>query len=262
MKTGKMSVGKLVGLIVALVLIGGVQAVGTDAAAPAKGKLIPSGKIGPIAENLYHVQGVAIATDTVFITSVDKVSGSGFLYKIDRKTMKVDKVANFGKSFFIHPSGLQFDGKYVWMAIAMYSEKSKAEVFKVDPVTMKSSGRFKVDDHIGLVVSDGAGKIIGANWDARKFYFWDEKGKVLDVKDNPTSHGYQDCKLYGQTLICSGGGAIDFIDVDKWEVTKTIDAVLVPGGEVTREGMDYHDGVFYFLPTDGAGTYVYIFKEG
>jgi len=161
----------------------------------------------------------------------------------------------------IHPSGLQFDGKYLWLAIAVYSKNSSAKVLKVDPKTLRPIMRFSVKDHIGLVAADGDGIVYGANWDAKLFYLWDENGKFIEKRPNPTSHAYQDCKVWNKYLICSGGGYVDFIQRDNWKVERTFAMPKAPSGNnVTGEGMDFYGGKFYFLPDDGAGKYIYIFK--
>jgi hypothetical protein len=230
----------------------------SPASAEQSGAPLSAGTIGPIKADLFHVQGIALATDTIFITSVSKKDSAALLWKIDRATLDVIAVKNLAEYFMFHPSGLQFDGEWLWLAIAAYSENSSAKVLKVDPATLKVKSSFKVADHIGLVISDGRGTVIGANWDAKKFYFWNEKGKLSKTLDNPTAHGYQDCKLRGPQLVCSGGGFVDFINLETWEVEKSFSPGTTPGGnDYTREGMDFTGGKFYFDPDDGAGTFIY-----
>lgn len=219
------------------------------------------GEIGPIKTDLFHVQGIAMATGTIFVTSVSKADSSAFLWKIDRKTLNVVAKKNITENIMFHPSGLQYDGKYLWVAVAVYSKNSKAEVLKIDASSLKIIKKFKVPDHIGLVASDGRGKIYGGNWDAEKFYVWDEKGKLLETHGNPTKHGYQDCKLTGSELACSGGGYVDIIDTETWKVAQCfIPGDTRGGNDLTREGADLAGGTFYFLPDDGAGTSIYIAK--
>jgi hypothetical protein len=231
------------------------------AAASQPCKLAASGTLGPIPDDLSHVQGVSLTNDAVFVTSVDKNAGAALLWKIDRKTFKTIKSANLTEMFMIHPSGLQFDGKYLWLAIAVYSKDSKAKVLKIDPDTLKPLKKFTVADHIGLVASNGDGIVYGANWDAETFFIWKENGALIEKKPNPTTHGYQDCKVENEYLVCSGGGAVDFINRETWKVERSFEAPALPNGNfATREGMDFADGSFYFLPDDGAGTNIYIFK--
>jgi len=219
-----------------------------------------TGKLGALKENLFHVQGITITSDSIFITSVDKVSGSAFLWKYDKATLKMIKSKNYAESFKIHPSGLQYDGKHLWLAIAVYSKESSAKVMKIDPETMKPLKSFIVKDHIGLVATNGDGTIYGGNWDARLFYLWNEDGKLIETRSNPSSHGYQDCKVKGNYLICSGGGFVDMIRRDTWKIEKTFKFTDMPGfNNPTREGMEFIDGNFYFLPDDGARTYIYVY---
>ncbi len=222
-------------------------------------------KIGTLVDDLFHVQGISITSDSIFITSVDKVSGSAFLWKYDRAKMKLIRSKNYAESFMIHPSGLQYDGRYLWLAIAVYSKESTAKVMKIDPKTLKPLKRFMVKDHIGLIATNGDGTIYGGNWDAKLFYLWNNDGKLMETRPNPASHGYQDCKVKGNYLICSGGGYVDMIRRDTWKIEKSFKFTEQRGfNNPTREGMDFLDGRFYFLPDDGAKTniYVYIPEKG
>lgn len=214
--------------------------------------------IGAIAEDLHHSQGISFSTDSIYITSVDSKAGAAFIWKFDRKSLKLIKVRDIAEGFMFHPSGLQFDGKHLRVAIAVYSKNSSSKVLRLDPDTLRTLDKFSVKDHIGLVASNGDGKLYGANWDAKTFYIWSEKGKLIETRPNPTNHGYQDCKAKERYLVCSGSGHVDFIDRETWKVDRTFRAPDLPNGNnATREGMDFIDEKFYFLPDDGAGTNIY-----
>lgn len=225
--------------------------------------LRPAGRLGPIAGDLFHVQGVSIATDTIFITSVEKSAGKGYLWRIDRATMKVTAKKEVSEHLLFHPSGLQAEGGFIYLAVAVYTDHSSAKVLIIDSKTLKTKKSFRVPDHIGWVASSGDGIIYGGNWDSEIFYSWDEKGKQLSSRPNPTAHGYQDCKLRGRTLVCSGSGYVDFINIDTWKVEKTYQPtdISLKGSKMTREGVDFFNGAFYFLPDDGANTYIYKFTS-
>jgi hypothetical protein len=251
---------KLIGatlIVVALLILAGRPAV-PEQACTAK----PAGTLGPFADNMFHVQGLVVATDSIFITSVDSKTASAFLWKYDRGTFGKVKVRNIADNFMFHPSGFQYDGKYLWIAIAVYSEGSSAKVLKIDPETLRPIAKFTAPDHIGLVATNGDGIVYGGNWDAKKFYIWKENGKLIETRLNPTSHGYQDCKVSGEYLVCSGSGAVDFIHRDTWKVERTYVFQDMPNGNnPTREGMDFINGIFYFAPDDGAKTNVYIYES-
>jgi len=225
--------------------------------------LKPAGKLGPIPGDLFHVQGISVATDSIYITSVDQKAGKGYLWKIDRATMKTAAKKEISELMMYHPSGLQATGGSIYLAIAVYTEKSNSKVLVIDEKTLKVKKSFRVPDHIGWIASDGGGIIHGGNWDSEIFYSWDEKGKQLSSRPNPTTHGYQDCKLRGRILACSGGGYVDFINIDTWSVEKTYQptAMSLKGNRMTREGLDYQDGSFYFMPDDGAGSFIYKFTS-
>ncbi|MFA6450107.1 MAG: DUF6454 family protein [bacterium] len=220
-----------------------------------------AGTIGPIPDDLFHVQGITFSTDSIFITSVDKNTTSGLLWKIDRRTFKTVKTRNLSENFMYHASGLQFDGKFLWVAIAVYAKETASKVLKIDPVTLKTIKKFPVADHIGIVATDGGGILYGGNWDAKIFYQWKEDGSLIEKRPNPTDHGYQDCKVWNVFLACSGNRAVDFIRLDTWQVARTFGLPVLPNGnDATREGMALIDGKFYFLPDDGAGTNIYVFE--
>ena len=163
----------------------------------------------------------------------------------------------------IHPGGLQFDGRYLWVPNAEYKRQSRTMVYGLNPDTLEICTSFPVDDHIGAVASDGKNLLYGVNWDALHFYIWDIDGRQLNKIDSPTSMAYQDIKYFAGKLLCSGHkddiSAVDIIDPGNWTLIKRVDLPQDKWRSVlTREGMAF-DGNLYFLPDDGPDSRILIF---
>lgn len=206
----------------------------------------------------HHVQGLLVTQEHYFFTSVEKKSAAAWLFRLDRKTMQLEDSIDLARLMDFHPGGIDFDGKYIWVPVAVYTDYSHTNMMVVDPVKMRSRKVFEVDDHIGAVSVYGD-KIIGANWSAREFYFWDRKGNLLDKKDSPTGVGYQDCKEDGGYMMCCGSGdKLDWIDIGEWKLAKRFEVgESLEGSPLCREGVDLHEGRVFFLPDDGARGRVY-----
>ncbi|HOC91842.1 MAG TPA: DUF6454 family protein [bacterium] len=196
----------------------------------------------------------------VFFTSVDKYSAKGWLHKYDRRTMKLAASRNLAKGLYVHPSGFDYGGGAFWIAMAVYKRETASKIFEVDPETLKARIRFEVEDHIGLIAR-AEDVIIGANWNAELFYFWDEDGSLLEKRESPTGIGYQDCKADSGFLACASGNKLDIIDLKEWRLVKRIEiGDSQAGNAMGREGVALHGGRVYFLPDDGMDARVYEFR--
>jgi hypothetical protein len=174
--------------------------------------------------NVYHPQGMTRIGDLYYMSSVEIIEkpvkydqpkdgydrtpgkGIGHLFVFDKQG-KLVKDIRLGEGIIYHPGGIAFDGKFIWVPVAEYRPNSHSIIYKVDPKTLKVEEVFRVNDHIGGLVHDNqSGKLIGVSWGSRKFYEWNEKGKQLRMKTNPSHFiDYQDCESVGQgKMICSG----------------------------------------------------------
>ncbi len=217
----------------------------------------------PFGFDADHVQGVAATPDFFFATSVNKYQLKGWLFKFDRTGTKLLKKRNIAKMLYIHPSGIDFDGRVVWVAVAIYSPDSSAEVMAIDPETLKTKFKFEVADHIGCVAADGK-RVYGGNWGSEQFYTWDYRGNLIEKRDSPTGVGYQDCEYVEGFLMCVGGDYLDWIDIESWKLARRFDLEKsIAGNPLSREGVSYLDGHVFFLPDDGndARVYEYSFSE-
>ncbi len=217
----------------------------------------------PLKFSTYHVQGLDITEQFYFVTSVDREQNRAWLFKIDRKNARLISKIELTDGALIHPGGLQFDGRFLWVPNAEYKRQSRTMVYGLDPDTLEIRTSFEVDDHIGAVASDGKNLLYGVNWDALHFYTWDIDGRKLNKVDSPTSMAYQDIKYFAGKLLCSGHkdgvSAVDIIDPENWTLIKRFD---LPEDKwkstLTREGMAF-DGNLYFLPDDGPDSCILIF---
>jgi hypothetical protein len=210
----------------------------------------------------HHVQGLAVTEDAYYVSSVDKEGQQGWLFKVDRDSLEVQVRKELTKGALIHPGGMQMDGTYLWVPRAEYDENGPTEILQLEPQTLEMVRSFSVDDHIGLVASDGTGKLYGANWDARSFYVWDWDGNLIEKVDGPTRVKYQDCEFHDPYLVCGGQrsskrGAIDFIDPRSWTIADSM-AAGETGVEhsLTHEGLSLLGETVYLLPEDGPNSEV------
>jgi Family of unknown function (DUF6454) len=262
----------------------------------------------PIKFRTYHPQGMVKIGDILFVSSVevrvptkrlqsspegfdrDTGEGVGHLFKIDRHGNLLADLTLGGGSLY-HPSGLDYDGANIWVAVAEYRPNSRAIIYRVDPTAMKATETLRVDDHIGAVVRDlDDNTLHGVSWGARRFYRWpmDRSGKVTNASARPetvrtlnTSHyvDYQDCKYAGRhRMLCTGVtelrptadaqpfrlGGIELVDLRDGRPVHQVPLLLwTPGGldlthnpvwfEATATGLRG-----YFMPEDDTSRlYIY-----
>ena len=217
----------------------------------------------PLKFSTYHVQGLDITEKFYFVTSVDTEQDRAWLFKIDRQNARLISKIELTDGALIHPGGLQYDGRFLWVPNAEYKRQSRTMVYGLVPDTLEICTSFGVDDHIGAVASDGKNFLYGVNWDALHFYTWDIDGQQLKKIDSPTSMAYQDIKYFAGKLLCSGHkddvSAVDIIDPENWTLIKRVN---LPKDKwkstITREGMAF-DGNLYFLPDDGPDSRILVF---
>ena len=211
----------------------------------------------------YHVQGLDLTERFYFVTSVDREQRRAWLFKIEKQEGRLHSKADLTNGPLIHPGGMQFDGRILWVPNAEYKRESRTRVFGIDPNSLEIRRSFEVGDHIGAVASDGKNLLYGANWDAVHFYTWNFNGHQLNKVASPTSVAYQDIKYCAGRLLCSGHqdgqSVVDVIDPETWSLVKR---VSLPRDRwktnLSREGMAF-DGNLYFLPDDGPDSHILIF---
>ncbi|MFN0105602.1 MAG: DUF6454 family protein [Bryobacteraceae bacterium] len=204
---------------------------------------------------LYHVQGIDIEGETLWVSAVDKEQRKGFLYRMNRHTGQLLAKVEVQDGERYHPGGLTLDGENIWLPVAEYRRNSSTVVQLRDKRTLRLLSQFAVPDHIGCVAAS-ANRLYGGNWDSRDIYEWDKKGKQLDKRTNATGTRYQDLKwidgrLLGGGLRAKGQGAIDWLDSKSLDLRRRMDLGVTDRGTVmTNEGMTFRAGRYYLLPED------------
>ena len=262
----------------------------------------------PVAFTTFHPQGMVKIGDTFFVSSVeievatkrfpqpvdgyDRNTGEGLghLFKIDKSGNLVTDL-KLGEGTIYHPSGIDYDGQDIWVAVAEYRPNSRSIIYRVDPQSMKATEVFRFADHIGGIVHDTDDRTLhGVSWGSRRFYRWTlgTGGRVTNAGVAPEtlrtlnpSHylDYQDCKYAGQhRMLCTGVtemraapgappfrlGGIDLVDLADGRPLHQVPVLLWTSG-----GLDMtHNPVWleageaglrgYFMPEDDKSTiYVY-----
>jgi hypothetical protein len=262
----------------------------------------------PIAFRTYHPQGMVKVGDVLFVSSVevtvrprrfpapvdghdrDSGEGIGHLFKLDT-TGKLIRDVRLGAGAIYHPGGLDYDGKYIWVAVAEYRPDSRSIIYRVDPDTMSATEVLRFADHIGALVHNTDDHTLhGVSWGSRRFYRWTlgDDGAVTNATASPerlrtlnTSHylDYQDCKYVGaRRMLCTGVsemrqapdatpfrlGGMDLVDLVDGRPLHQVPVLLwTPGGldmthnpvwiEPTATGLRG-----YFMPEDDTSAlYIY-----
>ena len=235
----------------------------------------------PVRFRTFHPQGMVKIGDTFVVSSVDRERSAGHLFKIDMAgNLLADR--QLGEGELYHPSGIDYDGHDIWVALAEYRPDSRSIVYRVDPGTLKATEIFRFADHIGAIVHDTDDNTLhGVSWGSRRFYRW-PIGQYERVTRtlNPSHYvDYQDCKYAGgHRMLCTGVtelrrtpeatpfrlGGIELVDLRDSRPLHQAPILLW-----TASGLDMtHNPVWiepsaaglraYFMPEDDASTlYIY-----
>lgn len=204
---------------------------------------------------LHHVQGIDVEAEIVWVSSVERATQKGYLYRIDRRTGRQLVVVEVQDGERFHPGGIALDGDDVWVPVAEYRKLSSAWIERRDKKTLALKSRFRVADHIGCVAVS-KGRVYGGNWDSLKIYTWTPDGRELAVAENPSGTRYQDLKFRGRSLVGGGlreqgAGAIDWLHPETLALERRIPVATTDRGVVfTNEGMTVHGNRLYLLPED------------
>ncbi len=239
-------------------------------------------------EGRCHTQGLALAGDTLFVSCVAKHDKRAYVYRFSMQELRKHaqgnldevnwEVRDLTRGELYHPSGLDIDGGCVWVAVAEYHPSpAKSILVCLDPFTMQEISSFEVKDHIGALAAF-SDKVVGANWDTKKFYVWDKQGKLLAAGKSPLGFAAQDCKaLAKDQMLCGGthslwgplfGKArisslnIESASVENWPVQMSIRTRLksAEGLPITNEATGFYGQKFYFIPDDFPRPRLYIYR--
>jgi hypothetical protein len=249
----------------------------------------------------FHCQGMVKIGDEFWVSSVemgttadgliDRSTGKGHLFRISIAGHLLADIS-IGEGSIYHPSGIDFDGKYIWIAAAEYRPDSQAIVYRFDPATKELKEVFRWEDHIGAVARNKETNTLhGISWGSRKFYKWelDENGNVQTPLAGPKdaailNHSfyidYQDNQcLGGREMLYTGLssykrpggqpmtiGGLEIVDLEKGLPAHQVPVQLwspVTGAVMTQNPSFFElmpdDRIrAYFMPDDNESTiYVY-----
>jgi len=218
---------------------------------------------------LYHVQGIALDKDYVWVTSVDAANKRGYVHQFVRATYRFERRVNVSDGALFHPGGISVTGNSIWVPVAEYRPNSSAVLLELDKQTLEVKRRILVKDHLGCVAVMPDGGLIAGNWGSRRFYVFDRKGKQTRVIDNPSPNQYQDIKFVDGMLVASGNltkttGAIDWYAWPSMKLIRSVQAGVTDKGRLyTAEAMALEGNDLYLLPEDGPSRlFHFVLEEG
>ena len=253
-----------------------------------------------VAFDTYHPQGFALVDSLLYLTSVevtewprrldppqpdrDRTDGKGrpWIFVIDKqgRLIKQQIIESHNlrsyreKAGIYHPGGIDYDGTYLWTAVAAYRPHSHSTVVRIDPVSLQGEDWFLQADHIGAVVYAADRKTMYLfNWGSRMIRRTIEisADDLNSTRYANASHyvDYQDCSYLGDGLALCGGvksigsgaqrirlGGLDLVEL---ETGRPLHQVPVPlwteaGLPLTQNPFEVEatdTGLrFYFMPED------------
>ncbi len=219
----------------------------------------------------HHVQGLAISTDSYWISSVERATRQGWIFKVARENNRLVAQRELVDGDRYHPGGMQLVDGAIWVPLAEYRPRSTTTMLRLSAETLETLDDFEVDDHLGAAAADDRGRVHAANWDARQIYTFDAEGQQLAVRDSPTGVAYQDMEWHDDHLWACGhlregakrAAVVDRIDlaagqlVERYELRGTTATV---GSNFSREGCAKLADELFLMPEDGPETRIYRFR--
>ncbi|WP_157466477.1 DUF6454 family protein [Edaphobacter aggregans] len=217
---------------------------------------------------LYHVQGIALDKEHIWVTSVDTEHKRGYVHQFNRATHKFERQVDVTQGKDFHPGGLSVSGDSLWVPVAKYRPNSSAVLLELDKRTLAVKRRISVKDHLGCVAVTPDGLVAG-NWGSRRFYVFDHEGRQTRVIKNHSLNQYQDLKFAGGMLVASGKltwktGSVDWYAWPSMKKVRSLRAGVTDHGRLyTEEGMAIEGKDLYLLPEDGPSRlFHFVLAEG
>lgn len=212
---------------------------------------------------LFHVQGLELEPNRVWVTSIDRGNRKAYLHQFDRASGKFLRRIELTDGKRYHPGGISISGRSLWVPIAEMRPRSSAVLLEIDTQTLQVLRRIEVNDHLGCVAVLGQ-MLVAGNWDSRRFHVIDlaEPTRRTTVP-NPSRTAFQDIKFVGNQLVAAGtrslwSGTLDWIDWPDLKVARSLRAGAIGpvrpfgrGGAYTSEGMAIEGRDLYVVPEDG-----------
>jgi hypothetical protein len=213
-------------------------------------------EILPLRGTLYHVQGVDLDGEHIWVTSVDSANHKGYLHQFNRASGAFERQVEVTDGPRFHPGGFSIEGDSIWIPVAEYRPQSSAVIEELDKHSLAVKQKIAVADHLGCLAVTPEGLIAG-NWGSRRFYLFDRQGHQLRSFENLESNAYQDMKFVAGKLVASGTfthavGSIDWYSWPSMKLTRRLHAGVTDRGKpYTEEGMALQGKDLYLLPEDG-----------
>jgi hypothetical protein len=205
---------------------------------------------------VYHVQGIALDRDSIWVTSVDAANRKGYLHKFDRKTYKLEKSIDVTDGPRFHPGGFSVEENAIWVPVAEYTPHSSTVLEEMDKRSLTVKRKIAVADSLGCVAVSKT-ELVAGNWDSRQLYVFDKSGRQIRIVDNPEQNKYQDMKFVDGKLVASGvftktSGAVDWLGWPSLKLARRLHVGKDDHGVLlTREAMDLVGNNLYLMPEDG-----------
>lgn len=204
---------------------------------------------------VYHVQGVDLDTEHIWVTSVDSKGHRAWLHQFSRATAKFERQVDITDGPRYHPGGFSIQGDSIWVPVAEYRPHSTAVIEELDKRTLVLKRKIFVPDHLGCLAVT-RDNLIAGNWNSKKLYVLDMSGNQIRVIENRSRNNYQDMKFNHGMLVASGvftrsTGAVDFYEWPSMQLLRRLRAgVTDRGPPYTAEGMAIEGNDLYFVPED------------
>ncbi len=209
----------------------------------------------PLDGTLYHVQGVDVDAEHIWITSVDMVEKHGYLHQFSRAG-KFERRVDLTDGDRYHPGGFSIAGDSIWVPVAEYKPHSSGVLVELDKKTLAVKRRIAVADHVGCVAVTGK-ELIAGNWGSRQLYVLDMQGRQIRVIDTPSHNQYQDIKFVDGMLVGGGNltrttGAVDWYRWPQMKLVRSVQSGMTDRGRLySAEGMALKGSDLYLAPEDG-----------
>ena len=137
----------------------------------------------PFTFPTHHCQGMVKIGEDYWVSSVevlpefagDLSHGKGYLFQVSATGQLLNSL-ELGEGSLYHPSGIDFDGSHLWIALAAYKPNSQSIIYKIDPFQRTVKEVFRWEDHLGAIALNPDTQILhGASWGSRTLYQWDSK---------------------------------------------------------------------------------------
>ena len=241
-----------------------------------------------MAFRIFHPQGMAIIGDRLYLSSVevvDRAAGVGVAHLFEADLSgRLLRETRLDTGNLYHPSGMSFDGRNLWLAVAEYRPESRSLIMRITPSTMEAEPVFGFDEHFGAVLGDRSTRsLVALNWGSRRYYRWPASIKNGVLTPSPASApvmvangshyiDYQDCQvmlgtgfaLFSGVSTFSGGtdsttvtlGGIELVNLHQLVAQHQIPVPLRTASGTPMTQSAFHVGLageglrFYFLPED------------